>query len=104
MTGGRGSLWGDDRCGALARVVRAAPADARLMNTGRTFPAGLALVSRCGLPIRSDADATGTPADGLLRIVWVPVGAFRIPRGEPRGSRQFFGSLGRSNRWPFSAS
>jgi hypothetical protein len=72
MTGGRGSHRGGNTGGSMPRVTALAPAVARL-PTGRTFPALLALPIRRAGGTRSGANVTRTPAEGLLRIVRVPV-------------------------------
>lgn len=52
-----------------------------LGDTGRTFPADLALPSRRAIGTRSDANATGALAEGLLQIVRVPVEARKSTAG-----------------------
>lgn len=82
-----------------------------LGDTGRTFPADLALPSRRAIGTRSDANATGALAEGLLQIVRVPVEARKSTAGTPpRGSTIFrlprtqqqmpvFRVLTRKTRW-----
>lgn len=88
MTGGRGSHRGGNAGGSMPRVTALAPAVARL-PTGRTLPAALALVSHCGLPIRSDATSQGPRAMDCYGLLRLQGGVSHTAGALPRGSTIF---------------